>query len=221
MNNVISLDQFRSQIEPSIHSRKGKTCRNDCVFFHAEENECPFFKLDYDNPSTPHRCLQYMSQEAVVDALGDEPPQEGVWELIEDDFTVEGDENFLFELIGQPSIDEKRTNYPLEPDYPLDKTTENIDWYTSPDGTFGCWIRNESNMPLMNVDPKRKIKDGDKGWVEKVYRSPVPLHKPENVSLENRSRMCWYVDENGYGQYALIMANEIRMLSFPKPNWWE
>ncbi|WP_368502686.1 hypothetical protein AB3N04_00900 (plasmid) [Alkalihalophilus sp. As8PL] len=215
MGTIISFDHFKNN--KSNHLIE-KTCKNSCVFFDYKEESCPFFKLDYEDPTTPTRCMEYLDREEIEKDLPIEDEESGSWELLEDGYSVEGDENFMFEIIGQSSTIDT-SSYPSEPDIPLSNQSTNLGWYVAPDRSFGCWIWNNSKHRLMQVNPNLTLNTVPKGWADKVYRSPIPLHAP-NASDNVRSRMVWYVDEDGYGQYVLYMSNEIKMLSYPKPAWW-
>lgn len=77
-------------------------------------------------------------------------------------------------------------------------------WYTSPDGTFSCWIISLSRKNrLMKV-----TNELERGWHPEVYRFPYPLHN-HNCGSENSTSIAWIIDENGFGQYAWIDDGEI------------
>jgi hypothetical protein len=57
------------------------------------------------------------------------------------------------------------------------------------------------------------------GWTKKVYKSPIPLHDHKS-SLSLASKVVWVIDEDSYGQYALLVNGQITSFSSPKPlNW--
>jgi len=185
-----------------------KTCRSNCFYFDARTQKCGIFKnIEADDPKTALRCQKFS------DWTTDEEEDE-VYELIEDDFIVEfDDENFLFELMGDKFSQEK-SNYPIEPDF--NSNREDAIWYVSPDQSFGCWVINKSKKRFVAVNSELTV---EIGWMNKIYKSPFPLHDHES-SAPLKSRMAWYVDEQGWGQYVLLINGKIEMLSAPKPSNW-
>jgi hypothetical protein len=198
-------------VEPKINNTSDnemKTCRSHCFYFDSRTEKCGIFKnIEADDPKTVLRCQKFSDWQ--------EEEQEEVYELIEDDFTVEfDDENFLFELMGDKFSQEK-SKYPLKPDF--NSNRDDAIWYVSPDQSFGCWVINKSKKRFVAVNPRADV---ETGWMKKIYKSPFPLHDHESSS-PLKSRMAWYVDEQGYGQYVLLINGKIEMLSAPKPSNWE
>lgn len=179
-----------------IHKRE-KTCRNSCAFFDNVAQACPFYEnISFDDPVWIFRCLEYTEPLEVYD---------------END--ILGDDSFEFNISGAVPFDYGNSNYPFKPDFPIDKVVPELKWYLSPDESFGCWVKNDCSRPM----PLKKKRPG---WVQnKVYEAPVPFHD-HKASLNLRSRICWYVDRDGFGQYTLILANQVRVISFPKPPSW-
>lgn len=188
-----------------------KTCRNNCVLFNDETNSCPIFKgLDYDDPNIVKRCLEFNDVQETEETYNE---SEVVKSLMEDN--SENEMDFLFELTGnQKKI---KSNYPLEADIPFDKKMNGLYWYVSPEQSFGCWVKNLFQKSF-GVIPASKD-EAKQGWAKNIYRSPIPLHDHQ-ASEGLRNRMCWYVDEEGWGQYTVIIANDIKFITFPKPNNW-
>jgi hypothetical protein len=194
-----------------------KTCRKNCVLFNDESNSCSIFKgLNYDDPNVVKRCLEFTDvQETEAIYHGSDFENTAVT-IIDEKFSVEADLDFLFELTGNQK-NMKESNYPFEPDIPFHETMNGLFWYTSPDQSFGCWIKNDCRTPL-GVIPSSK-EEAKQGWAKNIYRSPIPLHDHQ-ASDSLKSRMCWYVDEEGWGQYTVILANKIKFLTYPKPKKW-
>jgi len=79
---------------------------------------------------------------------------------------------------------------------------EDARWYVSPDGTYGCWIVNESDRHFLSVFNNTKP-------AGKSYRSAVPLHNHKTQgSLKHH--VCWYINESGTGQYGLLINGKIK-----------
>jgi hypothetical protein len=207
MHLKVVVDNTDKPKMDNISDTEMKTCRNHCFYFDSRTQKCGIFKnIDADDPKTVLRCQKFSDWQ--------EEEQEEVYELIEDDFSVEfDDENFLFELMGDKFSQEK-SKYPLEPDF--NSNRDDSIWYVSPDRSFGCWIINKSKKRFLAVNSGEEV---DTGWMKKIYKSPFPLHDHES-SAPLKSRMAWYVDEQGYGQYVLLINGRIGMLSAPKPSNW-
>lgn len=188
--------------------QKLKTCRTHCFYFDGQSGKCGIFdEINLDDPKTVHRCQRFSDWR--------EEDTEEVFELIEDGFSVEfEDEDFLFELSGDKYSHENST-YPLKPDFPSNR--EDAIWYISPDKSFACWVINKSKKRFVTVNSNKSV---EMGWSKKIYNSPYPLHDHE-ASSSLKSRMAWYVDEQGWGQYVLLVNGEITMISEPRPQNWK
>lgn len=184
-----------------------KTCRTHCFYFDSRTQKCGIFSnIKADDPKTVYRCQRFSDWTEE---------SEEIYELIEDEFTVEfEDEKFLFELMGD-KFSQKNSKYPLEPDF--NSNRDDAVWYVSPNKSFGCWMINKSKKRFVGVSLERRA---EIGWIKKIYKSPFPLHDHES-STPLKSRMAWYVDEQGWGQYVLLVNGKIEMLSAPKPSNWE
>ncbi|WP_121616819.1 hypothetical protein [Virgibacillus halodenitrificans] len=194
-----------------------KTCRKNCVLFNEETTSCPIFKgLDYDNPKIVKRCLEFNDIEEVEKVYNELDYQNSAVTLIEDNSSVDTDMDFLFDLTGnRKSLSE--SNYPIKPDIPFNEKMEGLFWYTAPDQSFGCWVKNNCEEPF-GIIPS-SIDEVKQGWANNIYCSPVPLHD-HKASESLKTRMCWLVDKEGWGQYTVIIANDIKFITFPKPNKW-
>lgn len=183
-----------------------KNCKTHCELYNHNENSCIFKGLNYDNPHTLKRCLNYSPKDTV--------------NFSEQPIAMEKDSNFdfLFNLIGERDIEDTTTNYPLVPEIDFSQTIPNIHWYIAPEQAFGCWIMKHTNKPFAAIPSSRE--NAEQGWVDSIYRSPIPLH--DHAASQNlKSRMCWFVDEDGWGQYTLIIANKIKFITYPKPPYYK
>lgn len=199
-----------NRLDSKSDLKYGKTCRSHCTFFDLRSNKCGIFKnIKADDPRTVYRCQKFSEWN-----LDQKMEQKEVYELIEDDFTVEfEDENFVFELMGE-TFNSDNSTYPLEPDVASGR--DDAIWYCAADKSFGCWIINKSAKRFLQVKEKQEV---EPGWMKKIYRSPYPLH--DHASSDPlKSRMAWFVDENGWGQYVLLINGKVEMLSSPKPSNW-
>lgn len=181
----------------SFHRRNktgNKTCRNHCTFYNDEEESCIFFKgLDYDDPSIANQCMEFTDYHEISKLYQEE--QEDTYE--EDDSLLENDLVALIERTDESPL------YPNQPNHNYAAVIDGLEWYVAPDKSFGCWINNQAKrpIPVYSYYQHPPIK-------EEKYRSLYPLHNhhaPDNLV----SRMVWNIDENGYGQYSLIIGDQI------------
>lgn len=188
-----------AQIIP-FEVRKVKNCRTACAFFIEKENACPYYAyIDADDPSFVHPCLEYT--EATRD-----------YSFLEEH--VMGSDDFSFQIQGDSSL--ALSLYPYSSDLPLRQQVDGLVWYTSPGNLFGAWVLQEAMRPMAMKQTSVK-----QGWAKYVYQSPIPLHD-HVASATLCSRICWYIDDDGYGQYTLIVGGQIKMISHPRPeNWLE
>lgn len=189
------------------------TCRNSCELFDSITERCSVKNnVNVDSAYETSRCGLFLHK-ATMDV-----PQSHMdlkFSLIgeEDDYIID-DEEVFHELIGNEFRSDLST-YPLHPDYPSRR--DDATWYVSPDETFGCWIINKFNRP--QIVPS-SIEKAEKGWTNRVYKSPFPLHDHKSA-LSIASRIAWVIDEEGYAQYSLLVNGRISTLSSPKPANWK
>lgn len=172
----------------------------DCQLFNVEFECCPIIQgVDYKKGTIARRCQAFRYTKGI------DPSRHSIDDCSEDDSSI-----FDFFINGE------RNHHIIYPEKPLlpATTQEGVYWYKSPTNMWGCWILNESKKKLMPTP--QDIYQAEKGWADKVYRSPVPLHDHE-CHKDLRSRICWYIDDEGWGQYVILLANEIGYLSYPKP----
>ncbi len=196
--------------ENNVNGSQDKTCRSHCLNFDASTNECGFFKdINLDDPKTTERCQKYFEWEKDLDV-----EEEEIFELIDDEFSVEFESSdFPFEIMGD-KFEKGQSEYPFAPDF--DCGHEDGIWFVAEDESFGCWIINHSKKRFLDVNSHVAAKEG---WSEKIYKSPYPLHN-HNASAPLCSRMAWYVEQDGYGQYVLVINGKIQMLTEKKPKSW-
>ncbi|MEX3623615.1 hypothetical protein [Viridibacillus arvi] len=202
--------------EPINNGTSYKTCKKNCVLFNREQNCCPIFKgLNYNEPNVVKRCMEFTDIQETESLYNESDLNKIVDTSMKDNGTAETDSDFLFELIGErTSENERRTNYPVEPEISFDQSMPGLHWYVSPNNTFGCWIKSNYKKTY-GVIPTSK-ENAVKGWTDNIYRSPIPLH--DHCASESlKTRMCWFVDEDGWGQYTVIVANQIKFITYPKP----
>jgi hypothetical protein len=190
------------------------TCRNSCDLFDSITENCSIKQnVKVDSPFEASRCGNFISKDSMSlkSHLGFK------FSLIEDDHDfILDDEEMFHEFMGDNKAFEKsKSTYPLQPDFPSKR--EDASWYVSPCGTYGCWIINQYKKPLPFPS---SLERAEKGWNKKVYRSPIPLHD-HKTSLSLASKMAWVVDEEGYGQYTLLVNGRISTISSPKPTNWQ
>jgi hypothetical protein len=190
------------------------TCRNSCELFDSITESCSIKeKVNVDSPYEASRCGHFMIKGSM--SIETKNNIEFKFSLIEEDNNeyIVDDEEIFHELIGN-KFDKSRSTYPSQPDFPSKR--EDAFWYVSPCGTYGCWIINHFKSPLSFTASIERV---EKGWSKKVYRSPIPLHD-HKTSLALASKIAWAIDEEGYGQYNLLVNGTISTISSPKPvNW--
>ncbi|QAS54862.1 hypothetical protein [Halobacillus litoralis] len=192
------------------------TCRANCELFDPITEECGVkHNINPDDPLLASRCgdMIYKDEEDTSVYLPSTPDFEGE-ALIEDGFEEDLEEEMFLTLNGE-TFDELQSKYPVEPDYPSKR--EDATWFISNDKSFGCWLINKSKKRFMVIENE---KYPEKGWSRNIYKSPYPLHD-HKAALEIASKMAWYVDEEGYGQYVLLCNGKVSMLSATKPINWE
>lgn len=196
----------------NINLNNDITCRNSCDLFDEITGKCSINKnINVDSPYEAARCGFFLSKNEMSMPKKD---QVGFrFSLIEEeaDYLLD-DEEIFHELVGKSL--KKNYTYPLKPDF--SSSRDDAFWYVSPCRQYGCWIINQCKKPIPL--PKNKS-EAEMGWSKRVYKSPIPLHDHKS-SLSIASKMAWVIDEEGYGQYALLVNGEISSISCPKPvNW--
>ncbi|KAA6446945.1 hypothetical protein [Bacillus swezeyi] len=180
-------------------------CKNSCELYDQITGECGIHnKIDTTNPQIYHRCfdkLPYFSYS-----------YEDCSSISEEKFYEQDDINF-FEIAGDASS-LTYSDYPLKPDFSSNR--DDAIWFVASDRSFGCWIINHYKKRLMPVTDGTVVR----GWNKNVYQSPYPLHNHDS-SKSIASRMAWYVDNEGYGQYVLLLNGKISMISSPRPAHWK
>lgn len=228
VDNSKKMDKHFDFEGKELQMREILTCRNNCDLFDEITGQCPIKQnVNVDSPFEVVRCGHFVDKSIFSDDDDEEliyldndisylfdddedfDPTE--YNDLDIDYSIVDDDEFFHEFVGNKFDDESST-YPLEPDYPSKR--DDAIWYVSPDKSFGCYIINHYKKP-MNV-PK-SIDQAQKGWTNRVYKSPVPLHNHE-TSLSLASKIAWYVDEEGYGQYVLLVNGKISTIAFPKPS---
>lgn len=206
VNNTTKWDKEKSEMDPI-------TCRTSCELFDPITETCGIQEnVNVDSPFETARCQNYLPNKNAAHV---QPTVQFRWNLIgeEEDFIIDDDELF-HELVGMKKNNLESSRYPLKPDIPAKR--DDAFWYVAPDQTFGCWIINDYKKPL----PIPASKDSaEKGWSQRVYRSPIPLHD-HKTPITLASKIAWYIDEEGYGQYVLLINGKISSLSSPKPANW-
>lgn len=190
------------------------TCRNSCDLFDEKTGQCSINKgLDVDSAYEVARCGFFIYRESM-ELKKENKPVHQRFSLIEEDADyLLNDEEIFHQLIGKSVLKEKYT-YPVEPDF--SSFRDDARWFISQCGTYGCWVVNLYKKPL-SIPKSKEI--AEKGWSSKVYKSPIPLHDHKS-SLSIASKMAWVIDEDGFGQYALLVNGKISSISSPKPiNW--
>ncbi|KZE67954.1 hypothetical protein AWM68_17430 [Fictibacillus phosphorivorans] len=190
------------------------TCRNSCDLFDGITGVCSIHQnVNVDSEYEAARCGNFLSREFKELSTNEHIPFK--FSLIEEeaDYLLD-DEEIFHELTGS-SVYKKEYTYPNQPDFSAHR--DDASWFISPCGTFACWIVNQYNKPQR---VPKSMEDAVKGWSKKVYKSPIPLHDHKS-SLSIASKMAWVIDEDGYGQYALLVNGRISSISSPKPKNWK
>lgn len=188
-----------------------KTCSTSCILFNTKDQCCPIFKsINYEDPNVVKCCLEYIDIKSTEEQYDNFSKNQ-----LEDDKPASLD--FVLDL----TFDKKGTeifNYPFEPEIDFSISMPDIYWYVEPNGLYGCWIKKHPNQRLAATPLSKEL--AEKGWVDTIYRSPIPLHD-HAASPSLKTRMCWLVDADGWGQYTLIIANKIKYITYPKPPYYK
>ena len=182
-----------------------KTCSTSCVLFNSKHQSCPIFKgVNYNDSNVVERCMEYIDIKGTEEQYDNgstyqlensEPPELPILETR----AKNGTQSF---------------NYPFEPEIDFSQTISDIFWYIDPEEKYGCWIKKHPKQRLAVTHSSKEF--AEKGWEDSIYRSPVPLHD-HAASPSLKTRMCWFVDEKGWGQYTLIEANQIKFITSKAP----
>lgn len=189
------------------------TCRNSCDLFDEITGKCSINKnLNVDSPYETARCGFFLERDSM--ALPMEHTRFKFSLMEEESDELLDDEEIFHQLMGK-SVYKETYSYPVQPDFSSKR--EDAKWFVSPCRTFGCWIVNLFQRPMLT--PMNK-ESAIKGWSSKVYKSPIPLHDHKS-SISIASKMAWVIDEDGYGQYALLVNGKISTISSPRPVNWQ
>lgn len=189
------------------------TCRNSCDLFDEITGKCSINKnLNVDSPYETARCGFFLERDSMVLPIEHTRFKFSLMEEESDELL--DDEEIFHQLMGK-SVYKETYTYPMKPDFSSNR--EDANWFVSPCETYGCWIVNLYRKPM--IFPKNKT-DAEKGWSNKVYKAPIPLHDHKS-SVSIASKMAWVVDEDGYGQYGLLVNGKISTISSPRPANWQ
>ena len=192
-----------------------KTCRNACDLFDEFTGTCSInHKKNFDNPFVTMNCEHYLDKELVKESQNLKEHTKFKFSLIEEEADYLLDDEDIFHQLKGNSLYKREYSYPKTPDFSSGR--EDAYWFISSCGKFGCWIINNSNRIM---DVPASLDRAIKGWTPKVYKSPVPLHDHKS-SLSLASKIAWVVDEEGYGQYALLVNGDVSRITSPKPENW-
>ncbi|MEF3304158.1 hypothetical protein [Paenibacillus sp. GYB003] len=98
---------------------------------------------------------------------------------------------------------------------PCEPLRDDMIWYMNERKNFGVWVINESPYDLSEFGVILF------GWSPFVRFSSAPPHEPIHItSAELRERIVWYVDREGYGQYAVVKNNQELWIPIPRPSDW-
>lgn len=186
-----------------------KTCATACSIYDPITQQCGIWdEVEVMSPGVYARCQKkqpILTEESLpMKKTGSKKIK---FTLLEDNFECEFDDQDVFYKLQGERFDEEKSNYPFRPDFPSNR--EDAIWYVDPTETYGCWIVNHSKRKFMSVSAGQTP---EKSIASRIYKSPYPLHDHKS-SKSLASRMCWYIDEEGFGQYVLIGNGEIMMLS--------
>ncbi|MCM3216805.1 hypothetical protein WKH57_24900 [Niallia taxi] len=182
------------------------TCRNSCEYYDEITESCSIkSNVNVDSTYEVLGCTHFLSK--IVPDENYERPKPKALNNMDDD-------SMLKEVLEQKAILDA-SKYPMKPDFPSRRS--DATWFVAPCGTYGCWIISGSANKFSIV---KDVDEVEKGWHANVYRSPIPLHDHKS-SLGLASRIAWVVDEEGYGQYALIFNGDITKTRYPRPRNWK
>jgi len=103
--------------------------------------------------------------------------------------------------------------YPFQA--PCNPMREDMIWYVDERKNFATWVINHSDSDIFENETILF------GWSPFVRYSTAPPHEPIHIkSLELRKHLAWYVDSEGYGQYAVVKRDEEIWVPLPRPEKW-
>ncbi|MEI2358389.1 hypothetical protein [Mesobacillus zeae] len=197
-----------------VNKKDTITCKNSCDLFDEITGECSINQgVDIDSPYEAARCGFFIHRDSMsVPEIKDHTHFKfSLMDDIDDDLL--DDQEIFHQLVGK-SIYKEEYTYPLKPDF--SSYRDDAKWFVSPCGSYGCWIVNHYKKPL-SIPKSKDV--AERGWNNRVYKSPIPLHDHQSA-LPISSKMAWLIDEDGFGQYALLVNGKISSISAPKPiNW--
>jgi hypothetical protein len=164
------------------------TCRTTCSLYDPVMQQCGIFSdVEVTNPEVYARCQMKVPHSYNQNKQHYSESFKQIW----------------FEPAGANKLQEQMT-YPAAPgiDSPID-----AEWYVDPSKEFGCWLINKSTTLSL-------VQDASHFNSSNTYQSAVPLHNHSAPPLL-QSKMCWYVNEEGYGQYVLLNHGRVQMISQP------
>ncbi|MEF2247978.1 hypothetical protein [Paenibacillus sp. IITD108] len=89
-------------------------------------------------------------------------------------------------------------------------------WYVNESDNFGVWVINHSPQPIA------RHKEILFGWSPFVRYTVAPPMEPVRIdSTELRNRIVWYVNKDGYGQYAVIKSSGELWIPIAEPENWQ
>lgn len=182
------------------------TCSTHCTMFDPISNQCALYSnIDTEKPSVFARCQYKIPIASNNKQLS---PFTKPHRLKEIEIVRAEDENHdeWPEFAGTKAS--SSSNYPFSPD--VDIKRSDAQWFVSPDQSFGCWIINHSRKRLIVVENDLTSING-----KRAYSSLFPLHD-HKAAASLASHMCWYVDQDGLGQYVLVGDGNIMLVSSPK-----
>lgn len=103
--------------------------------------------------------------------------------------------------------------YPHIP--PSPPMIEELYWFVDEKKGFGVWILNDSEFDIY-VEQEICF-----GWSPFVRKSTAPPLEPVHIeSVEIRKQLIWYVDPDGYGQYAMLKKDGTLFIPHERPTGW-
>lgn len=101
--------------------------------------------------------------------------------------------------------------YPFSP--PCEPYREDMKWYVNESGaSYGVWVlrlgdSSSSDRPC---------------WSPFVRKSNTPPFEPLNIpDVSTRKKLTWIVEEDGFGQYGMVMEDGYVWIPQPRPEGWE
>ncbi|MGD6961526.1 hypothetical protein ACQCVB_04910 [Fictibacillus phosphorivorans] len=191
------------RLDRNLENRVKKTCRNSCELYDWITEGCSIKRgVNIDDPNTLRCCNLFLCREYMRNLATNQ-------ELISE--WKPENEN---QVIGDDDKNYENSLYPLQPDRPSQR--DDAVWFVSTCKSYGCWLINKFKKKFVIIS---NSKVPEQGWSKKVYKSPYPLHNHMSP-LAAASRIAWYVDEEGFGQYVMLINGEIATFTSKKPENW-